>query len=334
VTNSLAMIEWQILGAAAPWVMVFLFLQASAFMIWRLECLSQKGFEGTVLGTLIMPYCSGIGNLVFAWVMGRQAAASSEVLTNSLVNNVTNLTLLIGLPTVIWGAPLFGKKKKQAKAVVRTEKINRLSLLLTLTAGLFFTGAVWALAKDGNLNLGDGIVLAGIFVFWQCFHVFEVMKSNVRQNRSMPWSVYPELIALALGAVVTFYAIDGLVVWMNHAELGWIRRDHIGWLSAWLMVLPNALLALYYGWRGQPETVYASQVGDGHICIPLCIGIYAMLAGSASSVPSIFGLSILVLVGALTLHLVLIAIFGKLPRMVGWLFLAAYGVYLWQGLPR
>jgi len=334
VTNSLAMIDWQILGAAAPWVMVFLFLQASAFMIWRLECLSQKGFEGTVLGTLITPYCSGIGNLVFAWVMGRQAAASSEVLTNSLVNNVTNLTLLIGLPTVIWGVPLFSKKKKQAKAIVRTEKIDRLSLLLTLTAGLFFTGAVWALAKDGNLNLGDGIVLVGMFLFWQCFHVFEVMKSNVRQNRSMPWSVYPELIGLALGAVVTFYAIDGLVAWMNQAELGWIRHDHIGWLSAWLMVLPNALLAMYYGWRGQPETVYASQVGDGHICIPLCIGIYALLAGSAASVPSIFGLSILMLVGALALHLVLVAIFGKLPRLVGWLFLAAYGVYLWQGLPR
>lgn len=217
------MINWQPLGAAAPWVMALLFLGASAFMIWRLECLSQKGFEGTVLGTLIMPYCSGIGNLMFAWVVGRQSAASSEVLTNSLVNNVTNLTLLIGLPTVIWGVPLFGKKKKAAKAVVRTEKINRLSLLLTLTAGLFFTGAVWALAKDGSLNFGDGVVLAGMFVFWQCFHVFEVMKSNVRQNRTMPWTVYPELFGLALGAVVTYFTVDGLVVWMNE-EIG---RAHV-----------------------------------------------------------------------------------------------------------
>ena len=334
MSDTVSVIQWQVLGAAAPWIMMLLFLGASAFMIWRLECLSEKGFEGTVLGTLIMPYCSGIGNLMFAWVMGRQSAASGEVLTNSLVNNVTNLTLLIGLPTVIWGAPLFGKKKKQKKAIVRTEKINRLSLLLTLTAGLFFTGAVWALAKDGSLNLGDGIVLVGIFLFWQCFHVFDVMKSNVRQNRSMPWSVYPELIGLAFGAVVTYYTIDGLVVWMNEVEFGWIRRDHIGWLSAWLMVLPNALLALYYGWREQPETVYASQVGDGHICIPLCIGVYAMLAGAASGVPPILGLSIMVLVAALALHLLLVAVFGKLPRMVGWLFLAAYGVYLWQGLPR
>lgn len=334
MTELLAVADWNRLGAAAPWAMTFLFLGASAFMIWRLGKLSHKGFEGTVLGTLIMPYCSGIGNLMFAWVMGRQSAASSEVLTNSLVNNVTNLTLLIGLPTVIWGAPLFGKKKQQRKAVVRTEKIDRLSLMLTITAGLFFTGAVWALARDGSLDLGDGAVLAGMFVFWQCFHVFEVMKANVRQNRSMPWTVYPELGGLAAGAIVTFYTIDGLVSWIDTVESGRFKPEHIGWLSAWLMVLPNALLAVYYGWRRQPETVYASQVGDGHICIPLCIGIYAMLSGAASTVPSIFSLSILVLVGALVLHLVLVMLFGKLPRVVGWFFLAAYGAYLWKGLPQ
>jgi len=42
------------------------------------------------------------------------------------------------------------------------------------------------------------------------------------------------------------------------------------------MVLPNAMLAVYYSWRGQPETVYASQVGDAHVSIPLCLGVYAL----------------------------------------------------------
>ena len=41
------------------------------------------------------------------------------------------------------------------------------------------------------------------------------------------------------------------------------------------MVLPNAMLALYFGWRRKPEVVYSSQVGDGHICLPLCVGIFA-----------------------------------------------------------
>lgn len=320
------------LGAATPWVMLLLFLGASALMIWRLEKLAAKGFEGTVLGTLIMPYCSGVGNLVFVWVMARQHGSSGEVFINCLVNNVTNLTLLIGLPTVIWGRTLFErKKKKQKKSVVQTEKINRLSLLLTLTAGLFFTGAVWALSRDGRLNFGDGLVLVGLFLFWQCFHVFEVMKSNVRQNQTLPWSIYLELIILLAGAAAVYWSTDALVQWLETVETGWVSARNVGWLSGWLMVLPNALLALYYGWRGQSEVVYASQVGDGHICIPLCIGSFALL--TPASVPDIFNLSMLVLVGALIAHIVLVAMFGRLPRLVGWLFLAAYGVFLWKGLP-
>ncbi|HAV60836.1 MAG TPA: sodium:calcium symporter [Verrucomicrobiales bacterium] len=331
MTDPLAFLDWRSLGAAAPWLLAVVFLAASALMIWRLEILSGKGFEGTVLGTLIMPYCSGVGNLVFAWVMGRSQDASGEVFENCLVNNVTNLTLLLGLPTVIWGAVLFGKKKKLAKKAARDAEINRLSLLLTLLAGLFFTGIVWALARDGRLDFGDGVVLVAVFLFWQCFHVFEVLKSNVRQNQSLPWSIYPELAILVVGAIAVYWSINALVEWIGAGEGTWINREHLGWLSAWLMVLPNALLAMFYGWRGRAEVVYASQVGDGHICIPLCLGIYAMLTPAA--VPPIFLLSIRVLVLALAAHVVLVALFGRPPRLVGWLFLAGYGIYLWKGLP-
>ena len=55
-----------------------------------MEC---KGFEGTVLGTLIMPYCSGFANLVFAFVMSRAGGKGSTVMENCIVNKVTNLTL-------------------------------------------------------------------------------------------------------------------------------------------------------------------------------------------------------------------------------------------------
>jgi len=74
-------------GATAPWLFLALFITASALMIWRLEAMSEGGFEGTVLGTLIMPYCSGIGNLIFAFVLGRKSGPGTEVMTNALVNN-------------------------------------------------------------------------------------------------------------------------------------------------------------------------------------------------------------------------------------------------------
>src|SRR5438552_13540164 len=161
-------------------------------MLWRLEAMTESGVEGTVLGTLVMPYCSGMGNLIFAFVLGTKGGSGTEVVTNSLVNNVTNMTLLLGLPAAFLGmnvlpAAKAKSSKRKKKNGYKEHQINRLSLLLTLTAALFFTGAAWALGRDGRIDFSDGLVLIGLFLFWQCFHVFEVLKTNVRQNKSFSW---------------------------------------------------------------------------------------------------------------------------------------------------
>lgn len=305
-------------------------------MIWRLEALSQSGVEGTVLGTLVMPYCSGIGNLIFAFVLGIRNGPGQEVVTNALVNNVTNLTLLIGLPTIIWGLNVLpkAKEKKKKKTGDGSEKkehqLNRLALLLTLTAVLFFSGAAWVLGGDGRIDFRDGLVLVGLFLFWQCFHVFEVLKGNVRQNKSFGWMLPLDLALLGIGAYGIYLSTDWLVTWLSAIRSGFISAQHLGWLSGWLMVVPNALLAFYYAWRGNPEVVYTSQVGDGHICIPLCIGIFALY--SDIKVPAFFETGMALLVGAAIFHFLMVAIFGRLPRIIGWVLVAAYVVFLYEGL--
>src|SRR2546422_3885816 len=147
-------------GAWAPWLFLGLFIAASALMIWRLEHMTESGVEGTVLGTLVMPYCSGLGNLIFVFVVVTSNVQGTEVMTNCLVNNVTNMTLLIGLPAIFWGISrtpkTTPKAKKKKKKNEEEHRLNRLAMLLTLTAVLFFTGAVWALARDGELNFTDG----------------------------------------------------------------------------------------------------------------------------------------------------------------------------------
>ncbi len=96
------------------------------------------------------------------------------------------------------------------------------------------------------------------------------------------------------------------------------------------MVLPNGLLAFYYAWRGNPEVVYTSQVGDGHVSIPLCVGIYAL--HRAIHVPSFFQTGLLLLVAAAGVHFLFVAILGGLPRFMGWILTAAYGLFLYTGL--
>jgi cation:H+ antiporter len=319
-------------GPWAPWLFLLLFIAASGLMIWRLEAMSDSGFEGTVLGTLVMPYCSGIGNLIFAFLLGVKRGPGAEVMTNALVNNVTNLTLLIGLPTIFWGLQVMpeGKEKKgKKKGNLKVHQLNRLSLLLTLTAVLFFTGAAWALARDRRIDLSDGLVLVGLFLFWQCFHLFDVLKGNVRQGKAFGWKVGFNLALLGVGAIAVYFSIDWLVKWVEGSESGFIR-EHLGWLSGLLMVVPNAVLAFYYAWRGNPEVVYTSQVGDGHICIPLCIGIYALYQPIA--VPEFFQTGVLILLGTAIFHFVMVAIFGRLPRLVGWVLVITFAIFVNRGL--
>src|ERR1700761_175864 len=118
-------------GLATPWFFFGLFLAASFLMIWRLESMAKEGMEGTVLGTLIMPYCTGMGNLIFAVVMGLKGGSGEDVVPNCLVNNVTNLTLLVGVPAAIWGMTVIPnaetKKRGGKKERDYAPQLNRLS---------------------------------------------------------------------------------------------------------------------------------------------------------------------------------------------------------------
>jgi cation:H+ antiporter len=96
------------------------------------------------------------------------------------------------------------------------------------------------------------------------------------------------------------------------------------------MVLPNALLAFYYGWRKQPEVVYASQVGDAHVSIPLCLGIYALY--HTMVMPAFFQTGMFLLLGATLVHMVFVTVFGRLPRLAGVALILAYGYFIKKGL--
>jgi len=322
-------------GDWAPWAFFGIFIAASFLMIWRLEAMSDGGFDGTVLGTLIMPYCSGIGNLIFAALLARKGGAGDAVMTNALVNNVTNLTLLIGLPAIFWQA----KQKAKAKEAKPGKgggppaaELHRLSMLFTLAAVLFFTGAVWALGRDGQINFNEGLVLVGLFLFWQCFHVFEVLKTRARGSKTRGLRLMVNLALLTAGAYASYVSIDWLVKWVEKANQGFINSDNLGVLSGWLMVLPNAILAFYYSWRRKPEVVYTSQVGDGHICIPLCVGLFALF--HPLKLPDFFLTGVCILCGATVVHLLCVGVFGKLPRFVGFVLVAAYGYFLKIGILR
>lgn len=324
-----------------PWtpaLFLGIFLLSSVLMIWALGKMERRGLEGTALGTLVMPYCSGLSNLIFAIQMGMMGQGrDNPVLENCVVNNVTNLTLLIGLPTVIWGMMLLPPSKKgkgkAAKIAADSQRLNRLSLLLTLAAGLFFTGAVWVLAGDGKLDRRDGWMLVGLFLFWQVFQVFDVLKYNVQQKKSLsPLMIFDAAFVIA-GGYLMFDSIDYLMQWFTQLGSGFLGEGGLGWFSGWLMVLPNALLAFYYAMKGRSDIAYSSQIGDGHICIPLCLGAYALFFPDGANVPKAgFDFNMGVMAMAIAIQMTFVILIGRLPKWLGVLFVAAYIGFLYTGL--
>ncbi len=313
-------------------MLLALFVVASFVMIWRLHAMESKGFEGTVLGTLIMPYCSGFANLIFAYVMSSSAGNGGLVIENCLVNNATNLTLILGLSAIFGSAAIMNKGGSKPKATKQAEfhRINRLNLLFTLIALFLFTGTLWALAKDGTLDFYDGLVLVGLFLFWQILHVFEVLKDNIRKNKAFHWSIAIDLALLAVSAYCIYFAVDHLVTWVSTTNNPYFSFAKLGWFSGLLMVVPNAFLALYYTRMGRQDIVLTSQVGDGHICIPMCIGLFAVF--NPIQVPAFFQMGAYIILGAGVIHFLSIALIGRVPRYVGYGLIGVYALFLYMGL--
>jgi cation:H+ antiporter len=317
---------------ANPLILLAVFVTANLIMIWRLHVMESKGFEGTVLGTLIMPYCSGFANLVFAYVMSSSSSNGRLVVENCLVNNATNLTLILGMSAAFGAAVVIkkGNAKQGTKKHAEFHRINRLNLLFTLIALFLFTGSLWALARDRILDLYDGLVLVGLFLFWQILHVFEILKDNIRKNKAFHWSLVIDLAIIAASAYCIYFAVDHLVEWVSKTDNHFLRFSKIGWLSGALMVLPNAFIALYYSHIGRQDIVLSSQIGDGHICIPMCIGLFSVF--NTIQVPASFQLGTYFIMGAGAIHFLSIALLGRVPRFVGFGLIGGYVYFLYKGL--
>ena len=250
-------------------------------------------------------------------------------MTNSLVNNVTNMTLLIGLPAIIWGMSVLPSEKgagqEEAKATRQDHEINRLSLLLTLTAVLFFTGADWVLGRNGRSNFSDGLVLVGLFLFWQCFHVFDVLKTNVRQSKAFSWML-PVNLALAGRGRLCDLSQHGLAGELAPGHPHRFRQretpglaerlaDGAAQRGCWRFITPGAGTRKWFTPRRSATATSASRCASGSA---RCI--------RRSRSRRFFQTGIFLLLGATLLHIVLVALFGRLPRLAG--FGAAGGLRL------
>ncbi|MCC5025083.1 MAG: hypothetical protein J6386_20875 [Candidatus Synoicihabitans palmerolidicus] len=90
------------------------------------------------------------------------------------------------------------------------------------------------------------------------------------------------------------------------------------------------MLAFYHAWQRRSDIVYSSQIGDGHICIPLCLGLFAVLR--PVPLPPFFQPALRILGGAVLVHAICLFTVGQLPRPIAALLVASYAGFLDAGL--
>lgn len=306
------------------WQLLICFAACSFLMIAALNAVEKNGFEGTLIGTLVMPYFSGFPNLCFAYLMVGSGSNGAVVLENCLVNNVTTLTIILAVPSLLWGLNLYRGSHKQDTDT----KINHLSLLLSMLALIFFTVCLFFVSKDGKISSSDGMLLVGIFLFWQSYHVFDVLKNNTRKSRKIRKRIVIDFIIISLCAWGIFSSIDSLIHWISSHGQGFFSKSNLGLLSGILMVVPNAFLAVYYSAVKRSDIAYSSQIGDCHICIPLCIGLFAIF--SPITVPPSFEMAVFIIMGASAGHFLFMAFLGRLPRFAGILLTCLYAFFIYK----
>ena len=92
------------------------------------------------------------------------------------------------------------------------------------------------------------------------------------------------------------------------------------------MVLPNAFLAIYYSAKKRSDIAYSSQIGDGHICIPLCMGVFCLFSEEITIPLESFDQFIAIIAGTAALQSIFVSTSGRLPK---WLGAALILCYLW-----
>ena len=121
------------------------------------------------------------------------------------------------------------------------------------------------------------------------------------------------LEALEEKGFAIYYSIERLVAWIPRTGPGFFVFENLGWLSGILMVLPNGMVALYYAKAQRADVVYTSQIGDGHICIPMCVGLFALF--NTIQAPAQLNLSVGIILVAGLLHFAFVAFWGGYPEV-------------------
>jgi len=282
------------------------------------------GIAPLVVGLTVVAFGTSAPELAVS-VQSAVSGRADLALGNVIGSNILNILLILGMAALI--VPLL-----VARQVVRQEVPVMLGVSLLL----------FALALDGRIGRGDGLVLAGLLLAYTAFLVHQSRRQHQGGDAGLPegmgasspgWERHPAgqllLIAAGLGALVLG------ATWLVDAAVGFAQYLGVSELVIGLSIvavgtsLPEVATSIIAALRGQRDIAVGNVVGSNVSKILGVLGVSAIVSPAGIAVaPSVLAFDLPVMIAVALTCLPIFFTGNLIARWEGGLFLGLYGAYM------
>jgi len=299
---------------------IFLLIYGGNWMIDGAVYIAKKfGISSLVVGFTIVAMGTSLPELVVS-IFANLRGSGGLAIGNVIGSNIANILMVIGLTT---GLVAF----KKTYVSVELKRDFGMMLLCTLAlAGVLFLG---------QINQIIGLTMIFVLLAYIGFQYSIAKKKgnsdedlNIPQftHNAMPYFlIIIGLISIALGAE---FLVRGAKL---SASVVGVPEDVIALsVIAFGTSLPELSTCLIAARKGLYDIVFGNIIGSNVFNILMILGVTSAItpiaAGTFSS--QLVTFDIWVALGVCVLFTALMMIFGKINRLIGWIFIAGYTAYI------
>ena len=311
---------------------VLLFFLGLVLLVVGAEAL-VRGASRLALSVGISPLVVGLTVVAFGTsapelAVSLQSAASGSAdlaLGNVVGSNIFNILFILGLSALI--VPLL-----VARQLVRQEVPVMIGISLLLLA----------LALDGRVGRGDGVLLLGLLLAYTAFLVYQSRRQNQGGDAGLAdgvlasspgWESRPAaqllLIAAGLGSLVLG------ATWLVNAAVSFAQYLGVSELVIGLTIvaagtsLPEVATSIIAALRGQRDIAVGNVVGSNVFNILGVLGLSSMVSPAGIAVaPSVLAFDLPVMIAVALACLPIFFTGNLIARWEGALFFGLYAAYM------
>ena len=310
-------ILWFVLG------LVLLVVGAEALVRGASRLALAVGISPLVVGLTVVAFGTSSPELAVS-IRSALAGSADLALGNVVGSNIFNILFILGASALI--VPLL-----VARQLVRQEVPVMIGVSLLL----------FALALDGRIGRGDGILLLALLIGYTIFLVWQSRRQHQADDAGLPddvsasagWQSRPPaqllLVAAGLGALVLG------ATWLVEAAVGFARYLGVSELVIGLTIvaagtsLPEVATSIVAALRGQRDIAVGNAVGSNVFNILGVLGIASMASPAGITVaPSVLAFDLPIMIAVALACLPIFFTGNLIARWDGALFLGLYAAYM------